>query len=432
MSESDAETVAAPVRLAIVVGFTALCVGIFSFLWVNSGGKVPVVSGGQYEVAVDIPHVANLVYFSDVMVAGVKAGKVTDVTTEGNQARVTMSIDDEVAPLHEGAEVQVRAKSLVEESFLEITDGEGDELPDGGRLPAGAGRSATQLSDVLGTFDKPTREDLRSTLRSAGLATKETRVGAQQAMLGLGMLGRNGQDTVDAIADQSGDLRELTRSSARVLATLDTRRGQLQSLIDDVDTITTVTAGDTENVQATMRALPPLLRSARDSSDDLERLGVALDPVARNLSAASTDLTAALRELPATTSSLRRTLPSLDGVLDRAPATLTRVPTLTNDLDALFPPAERVLADLNPMLGYLAPYRRDLAAWFTNFTQTIALGDENGKAFRVMPVFDSQSFKGYPMSTNVGPLNKFNPLPAPDTLQEPGSYEGTYPRVERE
>ncbi|MEN8674053.1 MlaD family protein [Nocardioides sp.] len=433
MSDVDANGAKPLSRMITVVAFTLACAGIFGFLWVNSGGKVPVAGSNRYTVAVDLPRVANVVYFSDVMVAGIKVGKVTDVEERGDHARVVMELDETVAPVHDGASVQVRAKSLIEESFLEITDGEGAEVPNGGVLADGAGKAPTQLSDVLETLDEPTRTALTRSVRSLGKGVEGADPAISDAVEGLGYLGRNGLTVTDALAAQGEDLRSLTRSSTRVLAALTERRGQLSQLVGDSREVFEATAGQRADLEAFVRALPPVLTAADEGSDDLTRLGDALDPVAANLEAAAPDLTAALRALPATTRDLRAAVPSLSTVLDRAPRTLTRVPTFSARGRALLPDTQAVLSDLNPVLGYLQPYGRDVAAFFTNFAQTLGLGDVNGKAFRVMPPLNEQSYKGIPITTNIGPLDKFNPLPLPGSLDNLAPYGNrSYPRVERE
>jgi phospholipid/cholesterol/gamma-HCH transport system substrate-binding protein len=433
MSDSDEIGLDPKKRLLVVVAFAALCAGIFSFLWTNSGGKIPIVSGTGYTVEVDVPRVGNVVYFSDVMVAGVKVGKVAGVEEKGDRARLVLELDETVVPLHEGATVQIGAKSLVEESFVEVTDGNGPELSSGSRLAADAGKAPTQLDDVLKALDPTTRASVRSTLRSMGEVGADNEQEVADAVKGLGDLGRRGTTVLDALAAQGKDIEGLTRSSSRVLTALAERRTQLSSLVEDADTLAAATAGQEDDLRAVVRTLPSLMTTARGASDDIERLSGALAPVARNLTAAAPHLTAALRQLPATSRDLRAMLPSLDAVLVDAPATLTRTPRLAGDVDGLLPSAEQVLADVNPMLGYLAPYDRDLAAWFTNFAQTIGLGDVNGKAFRVMPVLNDQSFKGWPFSTNLGPLDRYNPMPPPGSLENPGPYGKTdYPRIQRE
>lgn len=204
-------------------------------------------------------------------------------------------------------------------------------------------------------------------------------------------------------------------------------------MVTDANDLLAVTAGQDEDLRSVMRALPPLMSTATESSDDIRRLSAALSPVARNLTVAAPYLTTALQELPATTRDLRATMPVLSTVLDRAPRTLVMVPSFADDIDALVPPASEVLADANPMLAYLAPYHRDLGAFFANFAQTLALGDVNGKAFRVMTVFNEQSYNGWPFSTNIGPLDRFNPLPGPGSLNDPAPWNGAkYERVDRE
>ncbi|RYJ05317.1 MAG: MCE family protein, partial [Actinomycetales bacterium] len=420
------------VRLVAVGVFMALCAAIFTFLWVNSGGRVPAVSQDGYRVTATMPRVANAVYFSDVMVAGVKVGKVRDVTEHGDHATVLMELDSSVAPLHSGATFEVRSKSLVEESFIAVTDGKGESVEAGHVFPQSASKAPVKLDDVLTSLDKPTRASITSLVRSSGLATKDSQQEISDALEGLGQLGREGGTALDALSDQSEDLASLTRSSTRVLAALAERRGQLSALVADADAITQVTAGQREDLSQVIEALPPLLDSATEGSDDLQTLATELAPVASNLRKSSANLSSALAELPETSTDLRGLVPSLDSVVDRAPATLDKVPALSDDVSSITAPAENVLADLNPVLGYLEPYGRDLAAWFTNFSQTIATGDVNGRAFRVMPVVNEQSFKGLPINTNIGPLDKFNPLPAAGSLDQPGPARQQYTRVTRD
>ncbi|CAM3381672.1 MlaD family protein [Nocardioides dubius] len=432
MSDDGKEALNPRTRLGVVVAFSTLCALVFGFLWINSGGRIPVVSQDGYTIAMDVPEVANVVYFSDVMVAGVKVGKVTEVEERGDHARVVVELDDEVAPLHEGATMQVRAKSLVEESFLEITDGEGAVLASGSTLPEGAAKPATQLNDVLESLDAPTRAAVRKSVQSLSKATDGRSSDYEAAFAGLGDLGREGATVLDAISDQSKDLTELTRSSSRVLAALSTRRGQIAALVGDAQALSEATAGQEQEIGAVLRALPPVMSSARSSSDDLTELGDALLPVVADLDAAAPALAQAVEELPATTRDLRATLPALTSVLKQAPATTDQVPTFSTGVRNIVPPATTLMSDLNPMLGYLEPYGKDLAAFFANFSGTLSQKDANGHWFRITVIANEKSLKNSPINTHIGPLNRNNPLPRPGSLDSLAPYSGTYPRVERE
>lgn len=418
-------------ELTIVVAFGVLCASIFGFLWIHSGGKVPFTKDG-YQVTVAVPRAGNTVYFSDVEIAGVKVGKVQKVQADGNQALITFSLDPSVAPLHAGATVQIGSKSLVEESYLNVSDGSGSTIPAGATLPAGSGRAPVQLDDVYRTLNAPTRASIQRLLQSSGAAVQGTQADVAAAAQGLGMLGRNGQTALDAIAAQSADLNQLARNTAGVLAALSTHQLAISQLVEDAHAITEVTAGESADVQAVMRALPPTMASLIDSSGAVSQLSQALTPVAHNLRLAAPDLTAALREVPQTARDLRATMPYLNGVLTGAAPTLTQIPQLSNTVTSLVAPGTSVLSNLDPMLSYLSPYGPDLAAFFSNFAATLGNGDKNGSIFRLMVALNDRSLFGNPLNISIGPLNQSNALPRAGSLQNPSAFSGVYPHVTKQ
>jgi phospholipid/cholesterol/gamma-HCH transport system substrate-binding protein len=419
------------VRLVSLLVFTAVCALVFGYLWVNSGGKLPLISQPGYQVGLRMDKVSNLVNDSDVMVAGVKVGKVEKLSVDGGKAAITMQLNSSF-PLHQGAAVQVREKTLVNETFLEITDGTGPALASGTQLPDAAGKPATELDDVLASLDPKTRDALAGSVRSLGASTAGSKASISQALQGLGDLGREGKTALDALAAQSQDLQQVTGSTAVLLAALNNRQGQIGQLVEDADRLAQSTSDNSGPVQEIMRKLPGLLDTTRNATGGLRNLSGALAPVASNLNAAAPDLSAALAELPQTSADLRGLLPALNGVLTAAPDTLTRVPAVSDDLRALIPGLQVDLSDLNPMLGFLQPYGHDLAAFFTNFAQTLATGDVNGRAFRVFSINNEQTLKNYPLDTNIGPLNKFNPYPLPGAAVNPGPADNPYPHVNPE
>jgi len=419
-------------QLVIVIVFAVLCAAVFGYLWINSGGKIPGVTKENYRVTAYFPRVANLVYFADVMVAGVKVGKVQDVEATNTQgARVVMDLTS-AYPLHQGATAQLRSKTLVEESFVQILDGTGPALPSGTVLPPGTGHGPTQLNDVLLSFDGKTRGALAEAVRSLGGATEGTQQAFSQIAAGLGSLGRGGRSTLDALADQSQDLKQLTGNTAVMLAALNTQRGEIVNLVQSADRLTTATADGRKDLAEVIRQLPPTLRSAQNASDSLTALGRALDPVARNLRAAAPDLDDALVELRPTARDLRALVPDLDLALRRAPDTLHRVPRFAHATNHLIPQAKGRLADLNPILGYLKPYTPEVTNLLPNFTQTLAHGDANGNYFRSFVFVTDQTLKAYPVTTNVGPLRRFNPYPEPGQGRFPMGPGRQFTRVTEE
>lgn len=415
-------------RGATVVAFVALCAVIFGFLWLQAGGRIPVVSRAGYQVTVPVRDVDNLVFQSDVRIAGVEVGQIEEIAVEGRAAMVTLELDESVAPLHEGAVVTVRNKTMIEETYLEIRDGEGEAYADGAELPADAARTSVQLNDVLSSLDAPTRRDLSGLVRSGGAATKGTREDVDAVMAGLGDLGRNA-GALEALAHQSADLRSLVRSSTTVLDALDVQQGRIVGLVRDAQTLTRTTSRHEADVEALMRVLPPLLDRTERASDSLGELSGPLGTVARNLRGASGDLDAALRELPATTRDLRGMLPSLDRTLTRAPATLQRLSPFQEAAAPLLGTLQVNLADLNPMLAYMRPYGRDVASYWANFIGFVSSADGNGPIARVKPVFGANSLN---LGVGATPTTMYNPYPDPGAHHSPQDFAGQYPQVEED
>jgi phospholipid/cholesterol/gamma-HCH transport system substrate-binding protein len=419
------------IRLAVLAAFFTVCALVFGYLWVHSGGRLPVVSDDGYVVSLDMPHVSNLVPDSDVMIAGVKVGKIADVGVRGNDAHVTMRLSSN-APLHAGATVTVRDKTLVQETFLEVKDGTGPAMRSGASLPSSAAQPVTDLNAILASLSPATLTALHGVLNDLGATTAGTRDSISAALSGLGDLAGTGKDVLDALAAQSHDLRELSANAASLTDALNARDGEIATIVSSTNALTGATAGQAADLKAAMHDLPDLLTTATDAGSSLTALAHNLAPVAADLKAAAPDLSAAIALLPSTSSNLRGLLPSLDSVLKSAPATLHLVPQVAENLDHLIPSLRVDLSDVNPMLGYLEPYGHDVAAFFTNFAQSLAVSNADGHILQLMLIVDEQSFKGLPINTNVGILDKHNPYPAAGSNTHPGPWNGSYPRVTRE
>ena len=417
---------------AVVLAFVALCAVIFGVLWTSAGGKIPLISQEGYRVSVTLPDVDNLVFQSDVRMAGIPVGKIEELRVVGRHAKATMELDEDVAPLHEGATVTVSAKTLIEETYLAVVDGKGAEIPAGSTLPPGSGSASVQLNDVLTSLDEPTRKELGSMVRSSGMVTEGTSEEVDDLLTGLGSLGREGSGALEAAADQSQDLAELTRNMAVVMRALDQRQGQIVQLAEDSDAITAAMAAEKESIEDLVRELPSFMDSARDATDELQRITDPLDNVAENLDEGAPYLSAALEELPATTKELRALVPDLQRVIDRGPATFDRTPKFVDTARPAVKSLSTVMQDLNPMLTYMKPYGPEIAGMFRNIGLSVSAEDTFGHILRVFTVFTGHSVN-QPIKALL-PGMHYNPYPAPGASQDNPdvTFKGEYPRVSRD
>ena len=230
-------------RLRTVVVFSLACLLGFGLLWVKAGGQIPLVADrGGYTVSFEAADVKNLKEFGEVRIAGVRIGRVEEIARDGDQVRVTLSIEDQAAPLHDGANVRIGVKSLVGSSFVEVVDGDGAELEDETVLTGASVTPAVDVDELLDTLDEPTRKHLSGAVRALDTATRGRGVEIDGLMTGLGHVGTEGTVVLDALAKQSKDLQQLSVEARLLLDALDTGQGQIVGLVDDAQQLTQVTA----------------------------------------------------------------------------------------------------------------------------------------------------------------------------------------------
>lgn len=420
-------------KVTYVGGFALVVFSLIGYMLYNAGVQLPLAPSRDYKVSFVSKDADNLVTNADVMVAGVKIGKVEEIENAPKGATIHLALYQDKVQLHRGATVRVGAKSLVGESYINIKDGSGPSIPSGTRLPATAVKENVQLREVLASLGPQTRESLGRLARTLGDATQGRKRDLSDTMRGLGYLGREGYTAVDAIAAQSEDLTALVRQTSTVLRALNTGEGQIGTLVRNAQRITSATSGQGDSIQDTMRRLPAVLGSARTATSKLKELAGALQPVAADLNASAPHLSKALKQLPATSADLRGLLPSLDNVLDDAPATLKRIPAASEDVRELVPQLRETMSHLNPMLGYLEPYGQDLAAFAVNFSALLRYTDEVGIHYaRLQPIMGNEHVvKGVPLKLPTAVLSYKSPYPEPGQSANPGpggKFEKLHPQ----
>lgn len=436
--KGSAHAVLTDARLRTVVLFSLACLLGFGLLWVKAGGQIPIVADrGGYQVSFVSSDIKNLKEFGEVRIAGVRVGRVEATEQEDGRVKVTVSIEEEAAPLHEGVNVRIGVKSLVGSSFVEVVDGEGAELSDGAVIEGASITPSVDVDELLDTLDEPTRLHLSSAVQSLDRATRGRGADIDAVLTGLGHVGTEGTTVLDALAAQSEDLTKLSVEARLLLDALDTGQGQIVGLVSDAQKLTQVTADNQAKVEETVRLLPGVVANVDTAAGKLSELSVPLTPIASDLRAASPYLSRALSNLKPVSRDLRALLPDLDGVLDAAPATLTKVEPFGATVQSLVPDAKRTLADVQPMLSYLAPYGLDLGVLFGNFGGSFDVPAEDG----IIPIRLTATaeglgtVRGNPLKlvhSDKGGLLWNNPYPLPGNVDNPQPYgTGDYPRIEK-
>src|ERR1044071_2554507 len=124
-------------KLLVMVGFALSCFGLLLFLWLAFGGPTPFKPKG-YQFEVSFGEATQLAHEADVRISGVPVGKVKDIQTNKATGRsdATIQLDPDYAPLPSDAKAVLRQKTLLGETYVELTPGspKPKPIPDDGRL----------------------------------------------------------------------------------------------------------------------------------------------------------------------------------------------------------------------------------------------------------------------------------------------------------
>lgn len=258
-------------------------------------------AAGGYSLVVPVADANGLYPGSDVLIAGSRAGSVSDIRVQGGHALVTIQVDPAEAPVHTDATVQIRPKSLLGEKYVALDPGTSAGVLDSGTtLPASHVQISTDLQQVINTFDAPTRQKLQVLLLNLGPGVdgrgqdlNESLTSGRQDLDSLSQvaqtLGQRDQDLQTVIAALNQVLSELAQSD---------RRAQLTELIDNSNTLlSNLSAQDATLKRALVETDAALSRSdvaLSGTGQNLNDIFMTLDPLVTNAGQLTSDLAGGL------------------------------------------------------------------------------------------------------------------------------------------
>lgn len=361
-------------QLLVITGFALSCFGILLFLWVTFGGPTP-FRAKTYEVKVPFNEATQLAEQSDVRISGVNVGKVQkiELAPNGKQALATAAIDAQYAPLPESTRAILRTKTLLGETYIELTPGSGDgpELDDGGTLPEANVAESVQLDEIFRTFNAQTRAAFQEWMQEAAVAINGQGQNLSYALGSLDPTVTEFDQLFRTLDSQRLAVGQLFRNGATTFQALRGREGQLADLIRSSNAVFQTTARRNRDIEALFRAFPTFLDESRLTFARLKGFSQNADPLMRQLVPAAEELSPTLIALSKLAPESKAFFEGLGPVIKRAPTGFAALRTIFRDE---FPPLLRAvdpfIRNLNPILVGLKLYRVDLASFFANISST--------------------------------------------------------------
>ena len=445
-------------RILIAAGFAISCFLLIMFLWIAFGGPVP-LKAKSYRVTAYFPEATQLAAESDVRIGGVSVGKVKQVALAPPDKRIEgydttealLEIRPEFAPISDDAKAILRQKTLLGETYVELTSGTEPGTTDNVSLGAAAGvsdseaedieaieedgvlevtatRNATQIDEIFNALDPETRTAFQEWQQSAAVAVQGRSLDLNDSFGNIGPFVSDASDILSVLRTQKEPLRGLVRDTGEVFGAVSERDQELAGAITGSEATFGALADADEALAESFAILPTFQRESRLTLDRLDQFQADTRPLVQKLLPVANDISPTLdsvrRLSPILESLFLKLDPLIDASEDGLPALERFIgPTgLQPVLDELDP----FLSNLNPALRYLAFYRKTAADFLTGPSAALSgsleplPGQPSGRHYLKQLAYNSSEALGvYP---NRIAANRGNGYPQPEYLNGAGGY----------
>jgi phospholipid/cholesterol/gamma-HCH transport system substrate-binding protein len=356
-------------RIFAMVAFTLSCFGILVFLWLNFGGAVPLQPEG-YRVQVGFPSATQLAQEADVRISGVRVGKVKN--KEPNEKTgltdTELEIDARYAPIPKDTRAILRQKSLLGETYVELSPGTraAGLVEDGGKLAAGQVADTVELDEILRAFDPETRARFTTWFDQAGVAAKGNAEPLNDALALLTPFAEDTDEVLKVLRQQSGATQRLIRDTGYVFDALTERKGQLRDLIRNSNRTWEAIASRDAQFADTFRVFPTFLREGRATTERLTRFADNTNPLIDQLRPAARELSPTLVDLDALAPDLKGLFVDLDPLVRVSKRGLPATGEVLDNTRPLLARLDPWLRNLTPIIDYLGLYRREIVSFLAN------------------------------------------------------------------
>ncbi len=164
-------------RILVMAGFALSCFGLLLYLWVAFGGGLPLKPKG-YRFHVHFGEATQLAQQADVRISGVPVGKVVKLALgPGDTTDATIQLDERYAPIPRDSRAILRQKTLLGETYVELTPGNKRD----GLLPENGTAARSRRSRRRSSSTRSSARSTRSRRAPSRSGCSRSRVGIQRA-----------------------------------------------------------------------------------------------------------------------------------------------------------------------------------------------------------------------------------------------------------
>src|SRR5919106_7058403 len=182
---------------------------------------------------IELDNAFGIVQGSEVRVAGVTQGEVTDLDINAaKRAVLTVEVSGPLSELGEDTECSSEPQSLIAEYFLDC-EPKGDPLPEGGEIPVEQTTQTVQPDLVQNTLREPYKRRLQLLINEFGTALAGNPENLNAAIRRGAPALREFKQVTDLLGDQNRIIRDLNENSDTVFARLAERRDDVVGFVQE-------------------------------------------------------------------------------------------------------------------------------------------------------------------------------------------------------
>ena len=313
---------------------------------------------------------------------------------------VEMEIDERYAPIPANTRAMLRQKTLLGETFVELTPGrgEGPKLADGATLTGQNIEPTVELDEILRIFDPPTKAAFKTFVAEQAKAIKGgTSEDLNDAFGTLPGFAESGTDTLRILDEQKVALKQLIKNTGVVFGALNERDGELRELIVNANNVFEATASEKEKLAETFEIFRTFLDESRFTVQRLEESARDTDPLITDLKPVADNLGPTVRDLGALSPDLEELFADI-GAANRESGNLRAAVRFLTGARPVFRGLNTFLPELNPIIAYANFYQPQFSDFFQvggAAINTSVLGSGEGAPrnyLKQFPLINSRSF----------------------------------------
>ncbi|HET8756446.1 MAG TPA: MlaD family protein [Solirubrobacteraceae bacterium] len=398
-------------RIAAMVVFALSCFGLLLFLWLAFGGAVPLKPKG-YRFNVSFAEATQLATEADVRISGVPVGKVKTIEPDNRTGRsnVEIELESRYAPLPSDARAILRQKTLLGETYVELTPGTptAPKVPEGGSLNSRTQVADTvQLDEIFRTFDADTRAAFQTWMQEQAKGIGGYGRDLNDALGNLGPFAEDAARLVDILNRQEGAVQSLVSNTGGVFEALSERDGQLRSLIENSNRVFAATASRDEELKQAFTALPTFERESQQTLDRLADFAQTTDPLVTQLRPAARELSPTLQDLGALSPDLKALFRDLNGLIDASKTGFPAAEQVLEDARPLIAQLDPAARQLSPIFEFLGLHKRELTSIFANSVAATQAATGGIHYLRTTNPFNAENLAVYPRRIGTNRPNPY-------------------------